>query len=181
MDQLSTVGYEKNIFPFNESELKILDSLSDDVKNLELHERKNIFSINSNLRQIVDEKLNDINPNYQSTNYCFYIEKNLKNNWPLALHQDLNFPEYLDHRNPKYLVEHGFWFRINLDESDKESGALKVVPKSHITSSKEDPIFLENKRGELILFQPLLFHGSNKMKSDKKRRIFQILCQKIKT
>ncbi|WDE96666.1 phytanoyl-CoA dioxygenase family protein [Lentisphaera profundi] len=179
LEALSKLGYVKNIFPFDEEQVQELEVISCHVKNLALEERKNIFSLYPELRILIDKKLQELDLHYRSTNYCFYIEKNFSKNWPLALHQDLNFPDYLEQDHNQKLQEKGLWFRINLDKSDHQNGALKVVPQSHKTCSKDNPIFLDNERGEVILFKPLLFHGSNKMICNQRRRVFQVLCKPL--
>ena len=176
MKDLETNGYLKNLYPFTDEELKFFEQTTEKVKDLELEDRKNVFSQEPKLRDLIEQKLKQIAPNYGTSNYCFYLEKNAKQNWPLALHQDLNFPSYLEETS-KNIRETGCWFRINLDSSDRFTGALKVIPQSHQNHNKVEPIFLDNSAGEVILFKPLLFHGSNKMTIDHRRRVFQVLCQ----
>lgn len=74
------------------------------------------------------------------------------------------------------ILERGVMFRLTLDSSDATSGAIKVIPKSHRQDSNEKEVFVETKEGEVILFKPLLLHGSNKMQKPQKRRVFQALC-----
>jgi len=66
-------------------------------------------------------------------------------------------------------------FRLTLDSSDKDTGALKVIRGSHIGKEGEE-VFINTKAGELILFKPLLQHASNKMTKSHTRRVFQAFC-----
>ncbi|MDD7987534.1 phytanoyl-CoA dioxygenase family protein [Lentisphaera marina] len=176
---LEKMGYDKALFPFNSTELSIFEQCADQINNLELEQRKNVFALYPKLRVLVNQALLKCGLKLITTNYCFYIEKNISQNWPLALHQDLNFPSYLDEDQDQDLQKSGVWFRLNLDKSDQFSGALKVIPKSHLDSGEKEISFLNNEAGEVILFKPLLFHGSNKMTHEQRRRVFQVLCKKI--
>jgi hypothetical protein len=180
MKSLISKGYENGLFPFSPSELKLFESASDEIRDLPLEQRKNVFASHPQLRVFIDNSLRKLKLNAISTNYCFYIEKNIDQNWPLALHQDLNFPPYLNEDEGHNLHQKGFWLRLSLDKSNEKSGALKVVPGSHINSVKNKATFLNNEAGEVILFKPLLFHGSNKMTTGQRRRVFQVLCKDIK-
>ena len=179
IDLLNANGYVKNLFPFDRSHLQIMGDISEDVLYLSRQKRKNLFALYPQLKEIISEALNQLSLNCELTDYCFYIEKKWQHNWSLALHQDVNFPDYLNCDDFDRWREDGFWFRINLDSSEKETGALKVVPQSHLSSlakQETQPIFLENKSGEVVLFKPLLLHGSNKMTKKSRRRIIQAFC-----
>jgi ectoine hydroxylase-related dioxygenase (phytanoyl-CoA dioxygenase family) len=181
LNQLDQTGYATNLFPFNASELAKMEEYADAIRNLSIDKRKNIFSIYPDLQDQINTKLNDLQLSFKSSNYCFYIEKNFEKNWPLALHQDVNFPEYIKDENTDLdkWKQDGFWFRINLDASTQETGALKVVPASHIggkNKANTETVFLDNQAGEVTLFKPLLYHGSNKMIQKSRRRVLQAFC-----
>jgi ectoine hydroxylase-related dioxygenase (phytanoyl-CoA dioxygenase family) len=114
------------------------------------------------------------------TNYCFYLSKSEEENWPLQFHQDTNLPNYLnlEATQQEQWLQDGFWVRINLDANDQHTGALKVVPKSHLKGkhssfAKEEAIFLDVKESDVVLFSPLLYHGSDRMQRASTRRVFQ--------
>ena len=73
-------------------------------------------------------------------------------------------------------LKNAVMFRVTLDESDENTGALKVIPGSH-NGEKHDELFVETKAGEAIFFKPLLLHGSNRMKTPHTRRVLQALCK----
>jgi len=114
------------------------------------------------------------------TNYCFYLSKSEQENWPLQFHQDTNLPGYLNLKEvlQEQWLNNGFWVRINLDANDQYTGALKVIPKSHLKGKhsafdKEKAIFLEVQESDVVLFSPLLYHGSDRMQKASMRRVFQ--------
>lgn len=114
------------------------------------------------------------------TNYCFYLSKSEQENWPLQFHQDTNLPDYLNLKEAlqEQWLNNGFWVRINLDANDRYTGALKVIPKSHLKGKynafdKEEAIFLEVQESDVVLFSPLLYHGSDRMQRASTRRVFQ--------
>ena len=181
IDILNKNGYVKDLFIFDRSSLELMETISNSLTKLSKKERKNLFGVYPPLKEIISQSLKKINIDCELTNYCFYIEKNWQQNWSLALHQDVNFPDYLKGDNVDFdrWRKDGFWLRINLDASDRDTGALKVISGSHhstFINREQTPIFFENKSGEVILFKPLLLHGSNKMKQQGKRRIIQAFC-----
>lgn len=145
--------------------------------------RKNVFAKSNNVFTIFKQLENQLNLQgieCKMTNYCFYLEKTTDKNWPLQIHQDINFPAYLnlsDSEQEKWLQQ-GFWVRVNLDNNNSKTGALKVIPKSHLLGKnaaieKSNCIYLPANKGDVILFSPLTYHGSDKMKQQSTRRIFQ--------
>lgn len=98
----------------------------------------------------------------------------------MQFHQDTNLPKYLNLEAAQQAqwLNNGFWVRINLDANDQYTGALKVIPKSHLKGKhssfdKEDALFLEVQESAIVLFSPLLYHGSDRMQRASARRIFQ--------
>ena len=74
---------------------------------------------------------------------------------------------------------------LYLDESNKENGALRIVPKSHkITgwinenlsdlTSHPDEVTIEVKEGSIILFDGTLWHSGTKNINGKRRRVLYI-------
>jgi len=173
---LHNLGYTQNIFPFTPSQLATLKDIATQAQTLELTDRKNIFQNFPIVKELFDEAVKKLG--LELTDYCFYIEKNSDKNWNLLYHRDINFPDYLvvDGMNKEEILEHGVMFRLTLDSSDTKSGAIKVLPNSHREESAEKEVFVETQEGEVILFKPLLLHGSNKMQKPQKRRVFQALC-----
>ena len=183
LQKLERTGYVSGIYPFSGSDLRLFEEISNEIRDLETAQRKDVFGYSPDVMSVFRKAADALGIACELTRYCFYIEKSAEMNWPLALHRDLNFPDYIKKRDfeQDVWIESGFWLRVNLDNSSIKTGALKVVPGSHKHSLKDikktDSIFLENKAGEVILFKPSLLHGSNKMSGgEQRRRVFQAFC-----
>lgn len=144
---------------------------------------KNVFQSCASTQAIfqqIETSLNQKGLPCSITNYCFYLSKSTTQNWPLQFHQDTNLPNYLNlnFEQQEYWLKHSFWVRVNLDANDQDTGALKVIPKSHLKGKhhafdKTKAIFIEAEAQDIVLFSPLLYHGSNRMKRVATRRVFQ--------
>lgn len=137
-----------------------------------------------------------------------YLSKNEEANWLVAWHQDLfisvktkvesegygpwSIKEGRHYVQPPNEVLHkSLWLRINLDENGEENGCLHVIPGSHEKGklsdaeigriqSNEMGVALPCKRGEAILFRPLLLLKSAKSTKPGARRVFQVLYSAYK-
>jgi len=182
--QLNELGYTQGFFPFSISELDNLKIIAQEASMLSTNNRKKIFQHFPTIRELFERAIKESPFQLKLTDYCFYIEKNSNDrNWPLLFHKDINLPEYMNISDDTKMdfLKNAIMFRLSLDSSDKETGALKVIPKSHIDELKiEDEVFVDTKEGEVIFFKPLLLHGSNKMKRSHQRRVFQALCIEVK-
>ena len=166
--------------------LTALHEASKIYENASLRERKNAFDTTPSLRQTFEQlesRVKERIPGATMTDYCFYISKSKEQNWPLSMHQDKNLPEYLQLSEDSQVewLHKGFWIRINLDDNDEQTGALRVIPGSHKNGiQSESPengqaLTISAKRGDIVVFSPLLFHGSNRMATSGQRRVFQCL------
>ena len=175
--QLSQNGFCKNYFPFNKLEIEKLKLIAKDSSKLELRQRKNIFQEFPEVRSLFQRAIENSELSLELTDYCFFIEKTNEKNWPLLLHRDINLPEYLNisDEEKNSFLKRSVMFRLTLDYTDKDTGALKVIAGSHINKENEEE-FINTEEGEVIFFKPLLLHGSNKMKKTHTRRVFQALC-----
>ncbi|MBW4053776.1 MAG: phytanoyl-CoA dioxygenase family protein [Proteobacteria bacterium] len=87
---------------------------------------------------------------------------------------------------PLEVLEQSVAARVHLDGSDEETGALKVVPRSHtlgrlrpqkaftargIHGERLVPV----PRGGLMLMRPLLLHASSKVTGNARRRVLHFL------
>jgi ectoine hydroxylase-related dioxygenase (phytanoyl-CoA dioxygenase family) len=132
-----------------------------------------------------------------------YLNKSEEANWLVAWHQDLfisvkNKVESVGYgpwsikdaqpyvQPPVEVLNKSLWLRINLDDNGEDNGCLRVIPGSHEKGklseedisqmqSNEMDVALPCKRGESILFRPLLLHKSAKSEKPKARRVFQVL------
>ncbi|RQO68353.1 phytanoyl-CoA dioxygenase [Pedobacter sp. KBW01] len=129
-----------------------------------------------------------------------YFDKPENSNWFVAYHQDLTisvdqkveiagFGPYTNKRNqfavqpPLNILENSFTIRIHLDDTNKENGALKVIPDSHskgiyrpenVDWAIETEVSCNVKCGGIMMMKPLLLHGSNRTTNNKKRRVIHL-------
>lgn len=134
---------------------------------------------------------------------CTYFEKSTARNWLVALHQDLSIPvaARIEASNysgwsekdgrlfvqpPLEVLEQSVAVRVHLDVSDEETGALKVVPRSHTLgrlhpqeASAARGMHGERSvavpRGGVMLMRPLLLHASSKVSGNARRRVLHFL------
>ena len=131
---------------------------------------------------------------------AIYFDKPSKSNWFVAYHQDLSISvnqkrELENYSNwtfkkgqygvqpPIEILEDTITIRIHLDKTDKNNGALRVIPKSHLngiirTDSKdwdlENEFICEVEKGGVMLMKPLTLHASNRTTNGKKRRVVHL-------
>ena len=97
----------------------------------------------------------------------FAVIKMLGDNLPVLWHQDM-----LHKRTGQC-----FTMGIYLDDADADDGALRIVPKSHISGkaiceSKNDPsIEAPMKAGDILIHDMMLAHSSGLMKHNPIRRV----------
>ena len=129
-----------------------------------------------------------------------YFDKPEHSNWFVAWHQDLTisvdkkiaaagFGPWTVKQNqfavqpPLEILEHNFTVRIHLDNTDKNNGALKVVPGSHLKGvyrpetidwSTETESICEVPKGGIMVMRPLLLHASNRTTNHNRRRVIHI-------
>ena len=84
---------------------------------------------------------------------------------------------------PLNILEDNFTLRIHLDNTNENSGALKVIPGSHrkgiyrpetIDWSKEIETVCDVERGGVMVMRPLLLHSSSRTTNNHKRRVIHI-------
>ncbi|GAA3560413.1 phytanoyl-CoA dioxygenase family protein [Snuella lapsa] len=127
---------------------------------------------------------------------AIYFDKPNKSNWFVAYHQDLSISvdKKADLKNylnwtikqgqygvqpPIEILQDTITIRIHLDKTDKNNGALKVIPKSHLkgivrTNSKdwniENEFICEVEKGGAMLMKPLTLHASDRTTNGKKKK-----------
>ncbi|MCH2194488.1 MAG: phytanoyl-CoA dioxygenase family protein [Kordia sp.] len=131
---------------------------------------------------------------------AIYFDKPSESNWFVAYHQDLSISvdrkeEVSDYQNwtfkkgqygvqpPLDILEDIVTIRIHLDTTERENGALKVIPKSHskgiyrpetIDWTIETEHIYEVKKGGIMLMKPLTLHASNRTTNGKQRRVLHL-------
>ncbi|MCK0110511.1 phytanoyl-CoA dioxygenase family protein [Flavobacteriaceae bacterium S0825] len=172
---------------------------------------KDLFAIRQlikNVPELTDllfnEKLTELVSELSESEYfltkAIYFDKPNESNWFVAYHQDLSISvnqkaELVNYSNWTYkkgqygvqppieILEDTITIRIHLDKTDRNNGALKVIPKSHLsgivrTDSKEwnleNEFICEVERGGVMLMKPLTLHASNRTTNGKKRRVIHL-------
>lgn len=131
---------------------------------------------------------------------AIYFDKPSKSNWFVAYHQDLsisvdkkadleNYSNWTFKKGqygvqpPIEILQDTITIRIHLDKTDKNNGALKVIPKSHLkeivrSDSKEwdtkNEFICEVEKGGAMLMKPLILHASNRTTNGKRRRVIHL-------
>ncbi|MBW1296360.1 phytanoyl-CoA dioxygenase family protein [Aquimarina litoralis] len=162
---------------------------------------KNVPKLN---KLLFNKKLTELISNISESKYfltkAIYFDKPGESNWFVAYHQDLSISvdkkadlEYYSNwtfkkgqygvQPPIQILEDTITIRIHLDKTDKNNGALKVIPKSHLngivrTDSKDwsidEEFICEVEKGGAMLMKPLTLHASNRTTNGKKRRVIHL-------
>jgi ectoine hydroxylase-related dioxygenase (phytanoyl-CoA dioxygenase family) len=131
---------------------------------------------------------------------AIYFDKPETSNWFVAYHQDLTISvnkkialegfgpwtvkqDQFAVQPPLDILQDNFTVRVHLDNTGKENGALKVIPKSHVKgvyrldaidpAMKTESICSVTKGGVMIM-KPLLLHSSGRTVNNNKRRVVHI-------
>ena len=171
----------------------------------------NLFAIRQFIKSIPELKKYVFNEHLMqllstfSKDDCFltkaiYFDKPGASNWFVGYHQDLSISvqDKVDVKNytnwtfkkeqygvqpPIKILQDTITVRIHLDNTNKDNGALKVIPKSHLkgiirTDSKgckiENEQICEVKKGGIMLMNPLTMHASNRTTNNKQRRVIHL-------
>lgn len=172
---------------------------------------KDLFAIRQLIKNVPElsdllfnKKLTELLTELSESKYfltkAIYFDKPIESNWFVAYHQDLSISVdkksiLEDYSNwtfkkgqygvqpPIQILEDTITIRVHLDKTDKNNGALKVIPKSHLngivrTDSKswniENEFTCEVEKGGGMLMKPLTLHASNRTTNGKKRRVIHL-------
>lgn len=161
----------------------------------EIPETKQLI-FNDTLKLIIDKFFGE---NYFLVK-SIYFDKPETSNWFVAWHQDLtiavdkkmimnNFGPWTAKQNqfavqpPLNFLTNIFTIRIHLDDTNKNNGALKVIPGSHqkgicrpetIDWTKETEDTCSVPKGGIMIMKPLLMHSSARSISNKRRRVIHL-------
>ncbi|MFT5905719.1 MAG: ectoine hydroxylase-related dioxygenase (phytanoyl-CoA dioxygenase family) [Cryomorphaceae bacterium] len=129
------------------------------------------------------------------------FDKNEKENWSVAWHQDLtiavasrvevvgyspwSMKDNLPHvQPPSELLDNMVTIRLHLDETPSENGALRVIPKSHLLGKiptnevakhlQNQEVICECLAGDVLLMKPLILHSSRRSEFPLQRRVVHI-------
>lgn len=153
---------------------------------------------------IFNDKLKTIVQQFFGKGYfvvkSIYFDKPGASNWYVSYHQDLTISvdKKVDIEGfgpwtvkqgqfgvqpPLPILRDNFTLRIHLDDADKNNGALKVIPRSHLKGIyrpenidwvNETEITCSVLKGGLMIMKPLLLHSSGRTVNQKQRRVIHI-------
>jgi len=139
---------------------------------------------------------------YRQAVQCTFFNKTEQANWFVAYHQDRSVAvaDSTPASYPGFARKEGMTFvqpdvelmnqmlavRLELDGADAQSGALRVLPGTHLSGILEpkriaalqsvvDGLIIEAKAGAGVLLSPLLLHASSKSKAPGQRRVLHFL------
>ena len=178
---------------------------------------KDLFAIRQLIKSVPElsdllfnKKLNELIADLSESKYfltkAIYFYKPSESNWFIAYHQDLSISvdKKADLENyvnwtfkkgqhgvqpPIEILQDTITIRIHLDKTDKNNGALKVIPKSHLKGivradpkdwNIESEFICEIEKGGAMLMKPLTLHASNRTTNGKKRRVIHLEFNKHK-
>jgi hypothetical protein len=150
-----------------------------------------------------DARIRSLLPHNAVAIQCTLFDKSPDRNWLVALHQDLSISvnQRVDSSEcsgwsekegqlyvqpPVSVLERLVAVRVHIDDCPEESGALRVVPKSHVEGrlSQERAEALRSHNGEtvvpvarggVLVMRPLLLHASSKATSHDPRRVLHFV------
>jgi len=150
-----------------------------------------------------DARIRSLLPRDAVAVQCTLFDKSPTKNWLVALHQDLSIPVrdrvdgpecsgwsekegQLYVQPPVSVLERLVAVRVHIDDCPAESGALRLVAKSHVEGrlSKEQAEALRSQYGETLVpvgrggalvMRPLLLHASSKATSLTPRRVLHFV------
>ena len=201
----------KNVFVSDEIDLLLSAISKVDFSTPTFRKSEDLFAIRQFLIEvpetnhiIFNEKLRSIIT--ELFGYEFFVVKSIyfdkppNSNWFVSFHQDLTIsvdkkldlagfgPWTTKHNQfavqpPLQILEDNFTIRIHLDNTDKENGALRVIPKSHLKGiyrpetidwTKEDKVICDVPKGGIMIMRPLLLHSSGRTTNNSRRRVIHI-------
>ncbi len=211
--ELEENGYSVLADLYSDNEVsKILDCIENTEQNgSSFMKTKDLFAVRQLIKNVpklthllFNKKLNELLSDISESEYfltkAIYFDKPSESNWFVAYHQDLsitvnkkaNLKNYSNWtfkkgqhgvQPPIKILEDTVTIRIHLDNTDKNNGALKVIPKSHLNGivradSKdwniENEFMCEVKKGGAMIMKPLTLHASSRTTNGKKRRVVHL-------
>ncbi|MFK7749458.1 MAG: phytanoyl-CoA dioxygenase family protein [Kordia sp.] len=191
---------------------KVIDCIEKATAEQELAESsKNLFAIRQVITKIpalkplvFTKKLHELLATLFDAPYfltkAIYFDKPSESNWFVAYHQDLSISvdrkeDVSNYKNwtfkkgqfgvqpPLTILENIVTIRVHLDKTEKENGALKLIPNSHLKGifrpetidwKTETEHICEVEKGGVMLMKPLTLHASNRTTNHKQRRVLHL-------
>jgi len=213
LEELNDLGFSRIENFYSQKEVDLMVGIIDQIgkENDNFRKSTELFAVRQFLKEVPQIKDLIINKEFKlmvnrllgPNNFILksiYFDKPERSNWFVGYHQDLtisvdrkmnleNYGPWTIKNNqfsvqpPIEFLENITTFRIHLDPTDKDNGALKVIPGSHQkkiirTESSEfkndKELICEIGLGGIMLMKPLILHGSNRTKNGKRRRVIHI-------
>jgi ectoine hydroxylase-related dioxygenase (phytanoyl-CoA dioxygenase family) len=211
--ELNSNGYAVVPNLYSEEEItRILNCLEKaEVSNAALIETEDLYAIRKlfvHVPELVpfvftDKLMQMVGSYYESNSFLtksIYFDKPDQSNWFVPFHQDLSISvtqkaERENYTNwtfkkglhgvqpPLSILEDTLTVRIHLDNTSKENGALRLIPKTHQkgviridaqTKIAEAEKTCEVNRGGVMLMKPLTLHASNRTTNGERRRVIHL-------
>jgi len=146
-----------------------------------------------------DKRLRSLLPRGAVAVQCTLFDKSAAKNWLVALHQDLSIPVGEQVESPELsgwsekegqlyvqppikVLEQLVAVRVHIDDCPPESGALKVVPGSHLQGHLDQKraealrqqlgeVAVPMSQGGALVMRPLILHASSKATQPAPRRV----------
>ncbi|MEE9430807.1 MAG: phytanoyl-CoA dioxygenase family protein [Melioribacteraceae bacterium] len=189
--------------------LSLIESSSKDInsflKTKDLFAIRQLTNVIPELKQyLFNQKIIELLSNLSDSEYfltkAIYFDKPSESNWFVAYHQDLsisvdkkaNTDDYVNWtfkkgqygvQPPIKILKDSITIRIHLDKTDRNNGALKVIPKSHLKGiyrsesinwGEETEFICDVDKGGVMLMKPLTLHASNRTTNEKQRRVIHL-------
>jgi hypothetical protein len=150
-----------------------------------------------------DARIRSLLPRNAMAVQCTLFDKSPNRNWLAALHQDLSIPVkdrvnspecsgwsekegHLYVQPPVSVLERLVAVRVHIDDCPAESGALRVVPHSHMEGRVDQAraealrqhhgeTVIPVARGGALAMRPLILHASSKATSLTPRRVLHFV------
>jgi hypothetical protein len=150
-----------------------------------------------------DARIRSLLPRNAVAVQCTLFDKSPTKNWLVAFHQDLSIPVsgrvnspecsgwsekegHLYVQPPVSVLEQLVAVRVHIDDCPAESGALRVVPRSHsqgrLDQGQAETLRLQHgetvvpvARGGALVLRPLILHASSKATSPAPRRVLNFV------
>ena len=166
--------------------------------------RQFLKEVPETIDMVFNQKLKTILKNVFTQNFfvvkSIYFDKPGSSNWYVSYHQDLTISvdkkrefkrfqfwtikqKQFAVQPPLEILQNIATVRIHLDQTDKNNGALKVIPQSHLKGiyrpenidwNLEKEVYCNVSKGGIMLMKPLLLHSSGRTTNDSPRRVIHI-------
>ncbi|MBC3847840.1 phytanoyl-CoA dioxygenase family protein [Winogradskyella echinorum] len=213
INELKNIGYTKLDNLYSKGEINDITNYIEafNIANNYIQTANQLFAIRQLLKVIPGLKkalsnknlIQLLNLHFESNYFltkAIYFDKPPNSNWFVPYHQDLSISvttkadidgysnwttkkDVYGVQPPINILENTITIRIHLDDTTKDNGALKVVPKSHSNGvirkgskywnmDKQD--ICEINKGGVMLMKPLLLHASDRTINNQRRRVIHL-------